>query len=122
LIKLDFLSTRAAKGQQAECAACDYLLAQGLTLVEKNYRCRRGEIDLVMRHRDTLVFVEVRYRKNHDFGGASESITRKKQEKIQTTALHYLQKLKPDINARFDVIAITGSGKQQQFEWIQNAF
>lgn len=122
MIKLDFLSTRAAKGQQAERAACDYLLAQGLTLVEKNYRCRRGEIDLVMRHRDTLVFVEVRYRKNHDFGGAGESITRKKQEKIQTTALHYMQKLKPDINARFDVIAITGSGKQQQFEWIQNAF
>jgi putative endonuclease len=122
LIKLDFLSNRAASGQQAERTACEYLLGQGLKLVEKNYRCRRGEIDLIMQHGDTLVFVEVRYRKNHDFGGASASVTPKKQKKIHTTALHYMQHLNPNTNARFDVIAITGSGKQQQFEWIQNAF
>lgn len=122
MIKLDFLSNKAARGQQAEQAACAYLLQQGLTLVTRNYRCRRGEIDLVMRHEKSLVFVEVRYRKNHRFGGALESITPKKQQKIRITALHYMQKHKTDDNARFDVIAITGNGEQQRFEWIRNAF
>ena len=122
MIKADLPSNRAAAGQQAEQAACDFLLARGLSLVTKNYRCRRGEIDLIMRDAQCLVFVEVRYRKNNHFGGALESITPKKQQKIRITALHYMQKLNSDSNARFDVIAITGSGRQQQFEWIQNAF
>ena len=117
-----FHSNKAQKGQQAELAACDFLLQQGLSLIAKNYRCRRGQIDLIMHHNDTLVFVEERYRKNDHFGGAKESITPKKQQKIHTTALHYMQKLNHNSNARFDVIAITGSGNQQQFEWIQNAF
>ena len=89
--------------------------------MEKNYRCRRGEIDLIMQDNDSLVFVEVRYRKNNDFGGALESITRKKQQKIQTTALHYMQNHQ-DMSARFDVIAITGTGRKQDVEWIKNAF
>ena len=122
MIKLDFLNSRAAKGLHAEQAACEFLLQQGLVLVAKNYRCRRGEIDLIMSQNKTLVFVEVRYRKNDHFGGATESITPKKQEKIRTTALHYMQRLNTSDNVRFDVIAITGNGKQQRFEWIQNAF
>ncbi len=101
--------------------ACDYLRTQGLRLVTRNWRCRWGEIDLIMQQDETLIFVEVRYRKNADFGGAVESITPKKQQKIRTTALHYMQTHKSN-NARFDVIAITGDGPMQQFEWLQNAF
>lgn len=106
----------------AENFACDYLLKKGLKFIDKNYHCRQGEIDLIMEHNNTLVFVEVRYRKNNHFGGAKESITFSKQQKLQTTALHYMQKHGSQKNARFDVIAITGEGKQQSFEWIQNAF
>lgn len=121
-MNLDFLSNRAAKGRRAEQVAQEYLSDRGLKLVEQNYRCRRGEIDLIMQHGDTLVFVEVRYRKNNDFGGAMESVTAKKQQKIHTTALHYMQGYNSNTPARFDVVAITGSGRNAQLEWIQNAF
>ncbi|MFW2372288.1 MAG: YraN family protein [Gammaproteobacteria bacterium] len=110
------------QGQQAEQQACEYLLQQGLTLVERNYYCRLGEIDLIMQHHKSLVFVEVRYRKNDLFGSASESITAKKQDKLQKTALHYMQQHKTRQNSRFDVIAITGQGPQQTLEWLQNVF
>lgn len=121
-MKLKFLSrNKAYKGQHAEKIACEYLQQQGLVLIDKNYHCRLGEIDLIMEHDDTLVFVEVRYRKNNLYGDAKESVTYKKQQKLQKAALHFLQQHK-NRNARFDVIAITGENKQQSFEWIQNAF
>lgn len=110
------------KGQLAEQLACDYLLQQGLTLVERNYYCRMGEIDLIMQHQNSLVFIEVRYRKNNLFGGAAESITTKKQDKLQKTALHYIQQHKSRQNTRFDVVAITGQHPEQILEWIQNVF
>ena len=122
LLKLDFLSSRANKGKQAENIAREYLIKQGLLFIEKNYYCRQGEIDLIMNDKNTLVFVEVRYRKNQHYGGAKESITYKKQQKLHTTALHYMQKHRLDKQARFDVIAITGDIKSHSFEWIQNAF
>ncbi|TNF34469.1 MAG: YraN family protein [Gammaproteobacteria bacterium] len=110
------------KGQEIEQLACDFLQSQGLVLIEKNYRCRQGEIDLIMRQNNTLVFVEVRYRKNQLFGGARESITQHKQNRLQTTALHYMQRHQINDNARFDVIAITGAENRDNIEWIQNAF
>ncbi len=113
---------KSAKGQEIEQLACGYLQSQGLVLIEKNYRCRRGEIDLVMKQNDTLVFVEVRYRKNQDFGGAKESVTPSKQAKLRATALHYMQLRQINTNARFDVIAVTGTGTLENIEWIQNAF
>lgn len=119
---LETLNQQRHKGQQAELQACRFLQQQGLELIEKNYHCRQGEIDLIMKHQNTLVFIEVRFRKNARFGDAKESITSNKQHKIRTTALHYMQALTFEPNARFDVIAITGEGKQQNFEWIQNAF
>ena len=122
LLKLDFLSSRANKGKQAENIACEYLIKQGLSFIEKNYYCRQGEIDLIMNDKSTLVFVEVRYRKNNHYGDAKESITYKKQQKLHTTALHYMQKHSHDKQARFDVIAITGDKNNHSFEWIQNAF
>lgn len=115
-------SKHLQKGQQAEQLACDYLLQQGLTLVERNYYCRMGEIDLIMQHQNSLVFIEVRYRKNNLFGGAAESITTKKQDKLQKTALHYIQQHKSRQNTRFDVVAITGLQPEQILEWIQNVF
>lgn len=110
------------KGQLAEQLACNYLQQQGLKLIEKNYRCRQGEIDLVMQQGDSLVFVEVRQRSQSGFGGAAASVTVKKQEKLRLTALHYLQQKAPRADARFDVIAIQGESTAQQIEWIRNAF
>ncbi len=121
-MKLNPFSSRSSKGKAAEQIACDYLIRQGLQLIEKNFHSRQGEIDLIMRHLDTLVFVEVRYRKNQDFGGAVESITATKQARIRHTALYYMQKQGREFNARFDVIAMTGSQDTPEINWIQNAF
>ncbi len=87
--------------------------------MESNYRCRHGEIDLIMRDGDTLVFVEVRYRRNRDYGGAAASVGRNKIRKIVKTGLHYLQRHHLDTACRFDVVAIDGDGEPQ---WIQRAF
>ncbi len=110
------------QGEQAEQWACDYLLQQGLLLIEKNYHCKRGEIDLVMQDHNSLVFIEVRYRKNQLFGGALESITTSKQHKLRLSAEHYLQHHAHNSYSRFDVIAISGTAPQPQINWIQNAF
>lgn len=114
------------KGQLAENMACQHLQQQGLTLLQKNFHSRFGEIDLIMQHQHTLVFVEVRYRKNHDFGGPAASITPAKQEKIHKTALYFMQKKGRELNARFDVLAISGDDlhtpQQLNIEWIKNAF
>jgi putative endonuclease len=114
--------TTQSKGQQAENLACQFLQTQGLKLIARNYRCRCGEIDLVMRQGTSLVFVEVRLRNNTRFGGALASVTAKKQEKLRRTALHYLQQHSPNANARFDVVALQGNSLNPDIEWIQNAF
>ena len=110
------------KGEAAEQLACTYLQQQGLRLLEKNYRSRQGEIDLIMQHGDSLVFIEVRQRSSTRYGGAAASVTTKKQAKLRLTALHYLQHKAPRANARFDVIAIQGDNNQQHIEWIRDAF
>jgi len=112
-------------GKQAEEMASHYLQKQNLTLITQNYNCRRGEIDLIMQDQQTLVFVEVRYRKNARFGSALESINHKKQVKIITTAEHYLQQSKDDyFDYRFDVIAIMPlhNSEQPEITWVKNAF
>ena len=121
-MKINPFSSRASKGKESEKLACTYLKKQGLIFIDKNFYCRFGEIDLIMQHQNTLVFIEVRYRKNQNFGGAKESITPKKQNKIQKTALIYMQKKGREYNARFDVIAISGESPNLNIEWIQNAF
>ena len=115
------------RGLEAEHACCEYLQQRGLKLLAKNYHGRRGELDLVMRENNTVVFVEVRFRKNTAFGGALESITSSKQEKLRVTAEQYLQQETRLKNGRFDVVAMTekvqnnGVGSYS-FEWIKNAF
>lgn len=108
------------KGDSAERQALDYLQRQGLTLVARNFRCKAGELDLVMKDGAALVIVEVRYRKSEQFGGALASVTRQKQARIVAATQHYVI-----INSlshyaiRFDVVALSGNGS---INWIKNAF
>ncbi len=111
------------RGAKAEERARIYLEQQGLRLVERNYRCRQGEIDLIMQDGKTLAFIEVRYRKGTGFGSPAESVTSAKQQRIAATAAHYLQsrkerKMPP---CRFDMLAIVGP-EQQNIDWIKDAF
>jgi len=109
------------KGGDAEQAAATYLLRQGLELVAQNYRCRFGEIDLIMYEGKTLVFVEVRMRASDTFGGAAASITAAKQVKLLRTARHYLSRLKHEPACRFDALLMTGINNPA-IEWIRDAF
>lgn len=96
-------------GDKHERLAERYLKRQGLSLVSRNYLARCGEIDLIMKQQDVLVFVEVRYRKNATFGGAVSSVTPSKLKKIKKTALYYLQQQNLNSNLtsyRIDLIAI----------------
>ena len=105
-----------------EGRAADYLRAQGLSLIEKNYRCREGEIDLIMRDRETLVFVEVKQRTAERFGSAAATVTDKKLAKIFRTAESFLQKY-PELaklRARFDVVAFQNSNPTPQ--WFKSVF
>lgn len=107
-------------GGDAERMAAAYLQQQGLILVTSNYRCRFGEIDLIMRDGKALVFVEVRLRSNASFGGAGMSITAAKQQKLTRTAEHYLQQ-HGDAACRFDAV-LMDKPSTQHIEWIRNAF
>jgi putative endonuclease len=107
-------------GDQAEAAALAHLVAQGLVLVTTNYRSRFGEIDLVLREGDTLVFVEVRMRSSSSFGGAAASITAAKRGRLLKTANQYLGQFRTPPRCRFDVVLL-GSGAGAKIEWIKNA-
>jgi len=114
------------RGDQAEQLALDYLLKNQLILLEKNFQITAGEVDLVMQDKadGSLVFVEVRYRKNADFGGAAASVTPKKQQRIIKAALAYQQKHAPQSSMRFDVVAIEGDNviDNSNINWIKSAF
>ncbi len=117
--------TRKQSGDFAEQLACDYLQKQGLTLITKNFTSKYGEVDLVMKDtkQANTVFIEVRYRKNQQFGGAATSVTPQKQQRITKTALYYMQQHEPTASVRFDVIAIDGDIKgDYNLNWIVNAF
>lgn len=91
----------------------------GLKLIARNYRCRFGEIDLLLQEDETLVFVEVRMRSNADFGGAAASIDARKQAKLIRTAQHYLATLARIPPCRFDAVLLSSS---DNIEWVKNAF
>ena len=107
-------------GQTAEAHAERYLIAQGLKRIARNWRCRFGEIDLIMRDGDTLVFVEVRMRSRADFGGAAASVDAGKQRKLLAAAKLYLSALPQTPACRFDVVAL--DDRCAVPHWIQNAF
>lgn len=108
-------------GALAEQVAAQYLLQQGLKLLHTNYRCRFGEIDLIMQDGETCVFIEVRLRSLATFGGAAASIDARKQAKLTRTAQYYLSALKRIPPCRFDAILMQ-STDINQLEWIKSAF
>ena len=113
------------RGRTAEDEVLIFLSAQGLTLVDRNYSCARGEIDLIMRDESYLIFVEVRYRHHKEFGHGIETVSKSKQQRIIHTALHYLQKNKllDKEFCRFDVVGINPNlPTAEKFQWIKNAF
>lgn len=114
-------SEKRRQGDFFEQLALDYLSQQGLQLLARNVRWAGGEIDLIMQQLDCWVFVEVRYRADWRFGGPLASITPTKQQRLQQTALWYLQQQGQSPVCRFDVIAISGDAPWQ-IEWIKNAF
>lgn len=112
-------------GDDAERIAERFLIRHGLALVARNYHCRFGEIDLIMRQGESVVFVEVKLRKTStgkaDFGGAIASITPSKQAKLIATAQHYLSGMKHLPPCRFDAILLNGL-TENDVEWLPNAF
>jgi putative endonuclease len=104
------------RGAVAETLAAAYLAARGLPLVARNYRCRGGEIDLIVGDRDTLVFVEVRLRSSATFGGAAASITAAKRRRRTLAARHYLAMLGREPPCRFDAILLDALDPQR-IEW-----
>ena len=115
---------RKEAGDRGEALALRHLEAAGLTLLQRNYRCKGGEIDLVMRDGPTLVLVEVRYRRDGRFGGAAASVDTHKQRRLLRAAQHLLQ-THPTYRqqrARFDLVAIEGDGSSAQLNWIKDAF
>lgn len=110
-------------GSRAERLALKYLKKRGLTLHTQNFHCRYGEIDLIMWDADYLVFVEVRHRKNQQYGGALASVDQRKQGKLRRTAEHYLVHSKnTDCPCRFDILCVNGSLYKPEYDWVQNAF
>ena len=110
-------------GNRGEKLALKYLKQQGLRLFEKNYHCRYGEIDLIMWDNDYLVFVEVRYRKNANFGGAISSINQNKQDKLRRSAEDYLIRTKNNATpCLFDILCLNGDLSKPEYQWIKNAF
>lgn len=110
---------RKQLGDSKERLARDYLERRGLRHIAHNVRCKRGELDLVMRDGDTLAFIEVRYRGSARFGGAAASVDPRKQARIASAAAYYLQRYPTELPCRFDVVAIDAAGK---ITWIQHAF
>jgi len=119
-------------GKQAENVALSHLREQGLILVKRNYRCRLGEIDLVMTQGDLLVFIEVRYRKSDRFGSGAETVDYHKRRKLILAAEHflYLHHRYVNMGCRFDVISAspgTGSANDSgstgmNIKWYRDAF
>ena len=115
---------RRDTGIQGEKIARDFLKKRGYHILETNYRCPRGEIDIIARHKDYLAFIEVRTKRSLDFGSPEESITRVKKERLKTTALQYRQSHRnlPPL-WRIDVVAIEldEKGHPSRIELIDNA-
>lgn len=107
-------------GESAELAAAAFLEARGLRPLARNYHCRYGEIDLIMREGNTVVFVEVRLRRSQAFGGAAASITAAKRDKLLAAARHYLAGRSPLPACRFDAVLI--EGEPPQITWLRGAF
>ena len=126
-------NTHLTIGKSAEQIACQFLTEKGLKPLITNYRCYHGEIDIILKDKDDIVFVEVRARGRRDYGSALESITKHKIKKITRAATHFLQikKWLYKVSSRFDIVTLQANHNteiksnnlnQWQIEWIKNAF
>ena len=112
-----------SRGQHAETRGCRYLVRRGLHLIERNYRTRRGEIDLIMEDGETLVFVEVRQRRSSVHGHPLETVDQRKQARIRRAAENFLLQHRRyrDRPCRFDVLSFSGADGKT-IDWIPHAF
>ncbi len=106
------------RGERAEALAAAFVEGRGLRILARNYRCRHGELDLVARDGDTLVFIEVRHRADDRFGGAAASIGAAKRGRLLKAARHYLAGLTDPPACRFDAVLLTG--EPPRIEWLRN--
>lgn len=109
-------------GSEGEAVAARYLKKKGYTVVGQNYACRFGEIDIIARNREYVVFVEVKTRKSEEFAAAREFVTPAKQARVQKAAMLWLQQNETELQPRFDVIEVVGQGLRQKINHIENAF
>jgi putative endonuclease len=111
-------------GKRSEQAACQFLQENKIKIVDKNYRCRFGEIDIIGLSEHHLVFFEVRHRQSNKFGSAAETVDTRKQQRIILTARHYLGRGKyTELPCRFDVIEVMAkTSGELSFNWLDNAF
>ncbi|MBD0253299.1 MAG: YraN family protein [Rubrobacter sp.] len=115
--------TSQSSGAWGENLALRYLTRRGYTLVERNYRTRYGEIDLIVRKDDALVFVEVKLRRGTGFGDPLEAVTLRKQSAIRSLATHYISDRNPTFDTlRFDAIGILASADKVRIRHVQDAF
>ena len=114
------MQVKPDKGAAAEAIAATYLARRGLRVLERNWRVRGGELDLICQDGGTLVFVEVRLRARTDYGGAAASIGAAKQRRLILAARHYLSG-KREMPCRFDAVLLDGLN-ETRLEWIRNAF
>ncbi len=117
------LNRRQQFGKKSERLAATYLKLKGYRIIETNYRCPVGEIDIVASEKGTLAFVEVKARRSSRFGSPKAAVTPAKQRKISMAALDYLKRSNlEDVRARFDVVAIDTTGGKPDIELVRNAF
>ncbi|GHB31037.1 YraN family protein [Salinicola rhizosphaerae] len=110
------------RGQAIEAATATWLSERGLELVTRNHHAKGGEIDLIMRDGDCLVFVEVRHRRDAAYGHPLETVTPAKQKRIVKAARFYLHSQRLSCACRFDVVGVTGTAPDLVFDWIRAAF
>ena len=119
-------TAKMALGERGERFAARYLRRHGYKILVRRFKSRAGEIDLVCRHKDWLVFVEVKTRKSDNYGAPSDAVTREKQKHMSKVALEYLRLLdNPQIHWRFDIVEVLmqeGARKPDDIRLIQNAF
>lgn len=115
--------TNQSIGKTGEDAAAVFLKGKGCRILERNFKCRLGEVDIVACDGETICFVEVKTRSSEDFGLPQEAVSRQKQTQISKTALHYLKTKKLfEKSARFDVVSVLYKGSVPKIDLIKNAF
>ena len=109
-------------GNAGEELAVDFLLKKGYAILERNYRFRKAEVDIIARIGDTLAVIEVKTRSTVDFGNPQDFVKPKQIQRLVTAIDHYITENKLDVEVRFDIIAVVKTGKTFQIEHLEDAF